>query len=168
MAFTNTRTGLSWQFPGTEQQKLAWPTVTRQVPLLSRFGSAVFVRAFLHFRKLRSVSIGAKTAARAAAERVTNHFRRQFEKSTANRKPFSSGTRQCHSFLTPFPVFVPTHHSRPRRLARSYLVRLLHSRLSSGLCRRTLTPVPASFFLPWNQKSSISVATIPLALRRPS
>ncbi len=26
-----------------------------------------------------------------------------------------------------------THHSRPRRLARSYLVRLLHSRPSSGL-----------------------------------
>jgi hypothetical protein len=29
----------------------------RQVPLLSRFGSAVSVRAFLHFRRLRSVSI---------------------------------------------------------------------------------------------------------------
>src|SRR5580700_3756624 len=34
----------------------------------------------------------------------------------------------------------PTHHSRPRRLARSYLVRLFHSQLSSGLCRRTLSP----------------------------
>ena len=31
-----------------------------------------------------------------------------------------------------------THHSRPRRLARSYLVRLFHSLLSSGLRRRTL------------------------------
>ncbi len=29
------------------------------------------------------------------------------------------------------------HHSRPRRLARSYLVRLFHSLLSPGLCRRT-------------------------------
>src|SRR5580700_10552119 len=35
----------------------------------------------------------------------------------------------------------PAHHSRPRRLARSYLVRLFHSQLSSGLCRRTLTPL---------------------------
>jgi len=34
----------------------------------------------------------------------------------------------------------PTHHSRPRRLARSYLVRLFHSQLSSGFRRRTLTP----------------------------
>ena len=30
-----------------------------------------------------------------------------------------------------------THHSRPRRLARSYLVRLFHSLPSPGLCRRT-------------------------------
>jgi hypothetical protein len=35
----------------------------------------------------------------------------------------------------------PTHHSRPRRLARSYLVRLSHSQLSSGLCRRTPSPL---------------------------
>src|SRR5665213_3096740 len=34
-----------------------------------------------------------------------------------------------------------THHSRPRRLARSYLVRLFHSLLSSGLRRLTLTPL---------------------------
>ena len=33
-----------------------------------------------------------------------------------------------------------THHSRPRRLARSYLVRLFHSLPLSGLRRRTLTP----------------------------
>jgi SAM-dependent methyltransferase len=30
------------------------------------------------------------------------------------------------------------HHSRPRRLARSYLVRLFHSLPSSGFCRRFL------------------------------
>jgi hypothetical protein len=30
------------------------------------------------------------------------------------------------------------HHSRPRRLARSYLVRLFHSLPSSGFCRRLL------------------------------
>jgi len=30
------------------------------------------------------------------------------------------------------------HHSRPRRLARSYLVRLFHSLPLSGLRRRTL------------------------------
>jgi hypothetical protein len=41
-----------------------------------------------------------------------------------------------------------THHSRPRRPtfgrcpARSYLVRLFHSLLSSGIRRRTLTPYP--------------------------
>jgi len=34
-----------------------------------------------------------------------------------------------------------THHSRPRRLARSYLVRLFHSLPLSGLRRRTLTPL---------------------------
>src|SRR5574340_1089228 len=34
------------------------------------------------------------------------------------------------------------HHSRPRRLARSYLVRLFHSLPSSGLRQRTLTPFP--------------------------
>jgi hypothetical protein len=34
-----------------------------------------------------------------------------------------------------------THHSRPRRLARSYLVRLLHSLPFSGFRRRTLTPL---------------------------
>ncbi len=33
-----------------------------------------------------------------------------------------------------------THHSRPRRLARSCLVRLFHSLPFSGLRRRTLTP----------------------------
>ncbi len=33
-----------------------------------------------------------------------------------------------------------SHHSTPRRLARSYLVRLFHSRPFSGLRRRTLTP----------------------------
>jgi hypothetical protein len=38
-------------------------------------------------------------------------------------------------------VAVPTHHSRPRRLARSCLVRLFHSQLSSGLCRRTRSPL---------------------------
>ena len=32
------------------------------------------------------------------------------------------------------------HHSRPRWLARPSLVRLFHSRRSSGFCRRTLTP----------------------------
>jgi|694.fasta_scaffold94802_1 hypothetical protein len=32
------------------------------------------------------------------------------------------------------------HHSGPRRLARSYLARLFHSLLSSGLRRRTLSP----------------------------
>ena len=36
-----------------------------------------------------------------------------------------------------------THHSRPRRLARSYLVRLFHSLPFSGLRRRTLTPLPS-------------------------
>src|SRR4026208_2073107 len=35
-----------------------------------------------------------------------------------------------------------THHSRPRRLARSYLVRLFHSRPSSGLS--PTHPVPFS------------------------
>ena len=34
-----------------------------------------------------------------------------------------------------------THHSRPRRLARSYLVRLFHSLPFSGFRRRTLTPL---------------------------
>jgi hypothetical protein len=33
-----------------------------------------------------------------------------------------------------------THHSEPRRLARSYLVRNFHPQLSSGLCWRTLSP----------------------------
>ena len=33
-----------------------------------------------------------------------------------------------------------SHHSRPRRLAKSYLVRLFHSLPFSGLRRRTLTP----------------------------
>ena len=33
-----------------------------------------------------------------------------------------------------------THHSRPRRLARSFLVRLFHSLPFSGLRQRTLTP----------------------------
>ena len=42
---------------------------------------------------------------------------------------------------SPGQLPVPTHHSRPRRLARSYLVRLFHSRLSSGLCRRTPSPL---------------------------
>src|SRR4051794_41898958 len=42
---------------------------------------------------------------------------------------------------SPEQLPAPTHHSRPRRLARSYLVRLFHSRLSSGLRRRTLTPL---------------------------
>ena len=35
---------------------------------------------------------------------------------------------------------VPTHHSRPRRLAKSYLVRLFHSQLPPGFCRRTPSP----------------------------
>ena len=34
-----------------------------------------------------------------------------------------------------------THHSRPRRLARSYLVRLLHSLLFTGFRRRTPSPL---------------------------
>ena len=33
-----------------------------------------------------------------------------------------------------------THHSGPRRLAKSYLVRNLHSLQSSGLCWRTVSP----------------------------
>src|SRR5580700_9206795 len=44
---------------------------------------------------------------------------------------------------SPEQLPVPTHHSRPRRLARSYLVRLFHSQLSSGLCRRTPSPLLA-------------------------
>jgi hypothetical protein len=34
---------------------------------------------------------------------------------------------------------VPTHYSRPRRLARSYVVLLFHTPLSSDVCRRTPT-----------------------------
>jgi hypothetical protein len=60
----------------------------------------VLVRAFLYVRRLRSVSIRAKTAVRAAAGRVTNHFQRQFERSTANRKPFSSASRRLRLFRT--------------------------------------------------------------------
>jgi hypothetical protein len=43
---------------------------------------------------------------------------------------------------SPGQLPLPRHHSRPRKLARFYFVRLFHSQLSSGLCRRTLTPLP--------------------------
>ena len=39
------------------------------------------------------------------------------------------------------------HHSRPRRLVRSCLVRLFHSQLSSGLRRRTLSRLSGSGWL---------------------
>jgi hypothetical protein len=42
---------------------------------------------------------------------------------------------------SPCRLPVTTHHSRPRRLAKSYLVRLFHSQLPSGLCRRTPSPL---------------------------
>ena len=64
------------------------------------------------------------------------------------RKMFSElNTRPgCASVnASPGQLPTPTHHSRPRRLARSYLVRLLHSQLSSGLCRRTLSPLSSPF-----------------------
>ena len=64
----------------------------RRGRMLSRLGCAVFSRALLHLRRFRSVSRRAKTAAVAAVGPVTDHFQRQFEESTANRKPFRSGT----------------------------------------------------------------------------
>ena len=42
---------------------------------------------------------------------------------------------------SPCQLPVTTHHSGPRRLAKSYLVRNFHSLQSSGFCWRTLTPL---------------------------
>ena len=41
-------------------------------------------------------------------------------------------------------LLAATHHSRPERLAKPYPVRLFHPRPSSGLRRRTLSPLPSS------------------------
>ncbi len=54
----------------------------------------------------------------------------------------------AHGACTPMnasPCRLPDepHHSGPRRLARSYLVRLFHSQISSGSRRRTLSPLPS-------------------------
>ena len=62
------------------------------VPLLSGVpfgsGSAVFFRAFLHFRGLRSISNRECVAARLAAERVAKQIHLVLVRSPAKRRPF--------------------------------------------------------------------------------
>ena len=56
------------------------------------------------------------------------HHKRMF--SELNTRPGCTSVN-----ASPWRLPADTHHSRPRRLARSYLVRLFHPLLSSGLCR---------------------------------
>jgi hypothetical protein len=81
---------------------------------------------------------------RACHERSTSLLPSPCQDKVGHRREMISelNTRPgCASVnASPKRLPAPAHHSRPRRLARSYLVRLFHSRLSSGLCRRTLTP----------------------------
>jgi hypothetical protein len=58
---------------------------SRQAPPLNRRGSAVFFRAIVHSRRLRSISIRAKTAAQGAAWTAISQFQRHSGRTLPSR-----------------------------------------------------------------------------------
>ncbi len=77
----------------------------------------------------------------SCSQAIGARARRHPQIAPTHLSPYSvsgSAIRAWNLFLA--PPFPPSHHSRPRRLARSYLVRLFHSLPFSGFRRRTLTP----------------------------
>jgi hypothetical protein len=72
------------------------------------------------------------------ADFLRRNERRGGRVETINLAQIRAGCTSVNASLYRLPE--TTHHSRPRRLARSYLVRLFHSLPFSGLRRRTLSP----------------------------